>query len=383
PARLCAPSQISSGSSLRRSSRPGSTTPSAACGSTWPPVNASAAAVARARLLAPATTTSAAPFARASSSHSACPRTTVQPGCTTASFSAAISSRVSPRTSMWSSATFVRQTTRVRRTFVASWRPPSPASTTAASTPAAANSASAAAVRISNCVASAATGRTRATARSKSASAPPTRMRSLQPRTCGERYAPTWRPVSASSASVMRVVVDLPFVPTTWTHSYSSCGSPSLCSSERIRSVPKPPAGHGLSAATQSVAERVKLGPVLRELPTLALDHVGRGVRDELVVREHALRPRDFLREPRPLGGDVALPVAGRAHDRVEDAQRITREPDAHAAAAIDTRAGLGALDRAELVVVRHRLRPRSDDQPRLAPRQVRPDLLGDVRHHR
>src|SRR4051794_27837324 len=48
------------------------------------------------------------------------PRTTVQPGCTTASFSAAIASRVSPSTSMWSSATLVRTTTRLSRTLVAS-----------------------------------------------------------------------------------------------------------------------------------------------------------------------------------------------------------------------------------------------------------------------
>ena len=80
PARLCAPSQISSGSSLRVSSRPGSETSSAACGSTSAPRNASAAATASARLLLPATITLPAPFARASSSHSASPRTTVHPG---------------------------------------------------------------------------------------------------------------------------------------------------------------------------------------------------------------------------------------------------------------------------------------------------------------
>ena len=45
---------------------------------------------------------------------------------------------------------------------------------------------------------------------------PRTRMRSLHPRTCGERYAPTASPASASSASIVRVTVDLPFVPTTW-----------------------------------------------------------------------------------------------------------------------------------------------------------------------
>ena len=113
----------------------------------------------------------------------------MQPGWTTASFSAAIASRVSPSTSMWSSATLVRTTTRVSRTFVASCRPPSPASTTATSTSAAAKASSAAAVTASNWVApsDSAAGRTAATAASKSASSPPTRIRSLQPRTCGER----------------------------------------------------------------------------------------------------------------------------------------------------------------------------------------------------
>jgi hypothetical protein len=39
-----------------------------------------------------------------------------------------------------------------------------------------------------------------------------------------------------------------------------------------MRSVPKPSAGHGLSAASQSVAECVKLGLVLRELQAFGLD---------------------------------------------------------------------------------------------------------------
>ena len=113
----------------------------------------------------------------------------MQPGCTTASFSAAIASRVSPSTSMWSSATLVRTTTRLRRTFVASCLPPRPASTTATSTSAAAKASRAAAVIASNCVApsDSAAGRTAATAASKSASSPPMRIRSSQPRTCGER----------------------------------------------------------------------------------------------------------------------------------------------------------------------------------------------------
>jgi hypothetical protein len=41
-------------------------------------------------------------------------------------------------------------------------------------------------------------------------------MRSLQPRMCGDRYAPTARPDCASNSSIVRVTVDFPFVPTTW-----------------------------------------------------------------------------------------------------------------------------------------------------------------------
>jgi hypothetical protein len=131
-------------------------------------------------LLRPVTTTDAAPFSSASSRHSGSERTTVQPGCTTASFSAAIASRVSPSTSMWSSATLVRTTTRVWRTFVASCRPPSPASTTPTSTPASAKATRAAAVSTSNWVAeSDSAGRlTRVRAVSRSISTPSSRIRS-------------------------------------------------------------------------------------------------------------------------------------------------------------------------------------------------------------
>ena len=92
--------QISRGSSLRRSSRPAAGPRT--CPSTGRPRNASAAAIAIARLLWPATTTCSAPFSRASPSHSGSPTTTVAPGWTTASFSAAIASRVVPSTSVCS-----------------------------------------------------------------------------------------------------------------------------------------------------------------------------------------------------------------------------------------------------------------------------------------
>jgi hypothetical protein len=80
----------------------------------------------------------------------------------------------------------VSTTTGARSTFVASRRPPRPASITAASTSAAANSASAAAVSASNCVAPSrsAAGRTRAIARSNPAGSASNR--SCQPTTCGD-----------------------------------------------------------------------------------------------------------------------------------------------------------------------------------------------------
>ena len=70
---------------------------------------------------------------------------------------------------MCSRPTFVSRTTGASTTFVASSRPPSPASTTAASTLRSAKCANAAAVSVSNCVAPTASAavRTRATARSK------------------------------------------------------------------------------------------------------------------------------------------------------------------------------------------------------------------------
>jgi len=144
--------------------------------------------------------------------------TTVSSVWTTASFSVAICSTVSPRTSVCSSPTLVSRTTRERRTFVASWRPPSPASTTATSTPASAKAVSAAAVIDSNWVARtlSAAARTRRNAAGKSAQRPPIRIRSSHARTWGESVAPTPRPSPSSSCSIVTVAVDFPFVPTTW-----------------------------------------------------------------------------------------------------------------------------------------------------------------------
>ena len=142
--------------------------------------------------------------------------TTILAACATASFSFAICSVVSPSTSVCSSATFVSWTTSAPTMFVASSRPPRPASTTATCTSVSANSSMAAAVSTSNCVAPSSTdgSRTRATARSKVAESQSSR--SCQPATCGEVYAPARRPSARRSSAIVRTAVDLPFVPTTW-----------------------------------------------------------------------------------------------------------------------------------------------------------------------
>src|SRR5437763_11171969 len=101
-----------------------------------------------------------------------------------------------------------------------------------------------------------------------------------------------------------------------------SCGSPSSRSSVRIRSVPKPSAGHGLSDSTQ----RVALGKVLRELLALGGHRFGRGVRDELLVREHPLGPLDLLLDSGALALDVAPAIVSRAHDGLEDPPRVAAD---------------------------------------------------------
>jgi valyl-tRNA synthetase len=81
------------------------------------------------------------------------PSTRTAPGSRLASFSSAISSIVSPRYSVWSRLTLVNTTASGSAAEVASWRAPSPASSTAHSSPASRNIFRAPAVRSSNWVA--------------------------------------------------------------------------------------------------------------------------------------------------------------------------------------------------------------------------------------
>ena len=136
-----------------------------------------------------------------------------------------------------------------------------------------------------------------------------------------------------------------------------------------------------------SAVERGELGAVALELLALGGHDVRRRVRDEALVREHALRPRDLLAQPLDLGVAVAVdPRALGADDGREDPALVVRaELDLHAAAAEDLR---GLLDAVESARIRRRSVSSAsghgrDDQARRAIRELRPDLLGDVRHHR
>jgi len=159
--------------------------------------------------------------------------TSVVPARSTASFSAAICSSVSPSHSTWSSPTEVRAVAVESITFVASRRPPSPASTTATSTPSCSNATKETAIAASNWVTrsglpSSSTGSSRSTAaiavatRSTAAasdfgaiSEPPIVVRSLHRQTCGEMQVPLSRPLPSSIAAVVVATDVLPLVPTT------------------------------------------------------------------------------------------------------------------------------------------------------------------------
>src|SRR5882672_192134 len=100
---------------------------------------------------------------------------------------------------------------------------------------------------------------------------------------------------------MVRVAVDLPFVPTTCTEGNARSGFPSSSSSARMLSSPNS-SGHGLRLATQavfaSVAEGIELAPVALELLALSGYDLRRRIRDEPLVREHLLGSIDLLQQP-------------------------------------------------------------------------------------
>src|SRR3954447_10926011 len=95
-----------------------------------------------------------------------------------------------------------------------------------------------------------------------------------------------------------RAAVDFPLVPTTCTASNERCGSPRRASSARIRSVPKPSGGHGLSDSSHSTADGIELALVALELLALFGHDIGRRVGGEALVREHRLAACDLAAKP-------------------------------------------------------------------------------------
>src|SRR5829696_3209283 len=237
---------------------------------------------------------------------------------------------VGPSQRVCSRPTLVSTATGAARTFVASWRPPSPASTTATSTPRSASSENAAAVSSSNCVtrsppvsvrstltAAAAARSTAAPNASGSRSASPMRMRSAKVERWGDKYAPVRRPWASRIAAAIRTVELLPFVPTTWIARNARCGLPRAVSRRRIRSSPNFIPNSSRERRWSSACSRVQLndrrsGPgrargsfqrlQLRlqalELVALGLYHRRRRLGDEALVGELALGARDLPLEP-------------------------------------------------------------------------------------
>ena len=316
------------------------------------------------------------------------------PGCATASFSCAISASVSPSTSVCSSDTFVRSTTRERRTFVASCRPPRPASTTAASTAASAKAASAAAVIVSNCVAPvrSASARTRASATSRSTSSPAMVIRSDHERTWGETVAPTWSPSASSSASIVpnrsrlavrahdvhRLVRELRVAEGAEQGAHP-VGAEAVGRPRRERREPadvRPVSRRALRARGDT--GRASRAPPRR--PRAGAFATNRSLAS--MPSERAISLPQPLELRRDVGGDLLAPGTD---DRTEDSLLVLRlELDLDAAATIDPGRLLHAVERgcvrSEAVVG---LGPRRHDEASAAIGEVRPDLLGHVRQHR
>ena len=136
-------------------------------------------------------------------------------------------------------------------TFVASQVPPMPTSTMATSTGASANAANPSAVMTSkklrrgppsSSLASSAIASTGATSSYTDRNSsmpigwPSSLIRSRRSDRCGDVIIPVCRPKDWSSASIIRAVDVLPFVPVTWITGYARCGSPRNCVSVRMRS---------------------------------------------------------------------------------------------------------------------------------------------------
>ena len=318
----------------------------------------------------------------------------VAPGATTASFSAAIASRVSPSTSVCSSETFVSTTTRGRRARSSRrgarrGRPRRPPTSTSR----AANSASAAAVSTSNCVAPAGVAVERGRARRRGprrrrrpGSAPTSRGRAAR---CRRRRA---APPPRRSAAVISVVEVFPFVPTTWIAGKRALriaevgeerAHPPESELLRPRREPLEP-GDGRPAVERARAQR----PVALELLALGLDDLGGRVRDERArSRASPRRARSPSAAARARRSTAPSVLRARRRSGLTTASKIRFSSPSSATSAPLRRKVAAALWTRSIASAaagspRRGAGPGAEDQPRVVV-ELRPDLLGHVREHR
>src|SRR5262249_61977834 len=97
------------------------------------------------------------------------------------------------------------------------------------------------------------------------------------------------------------------------------------------------------------IFEGIELPLVARELLAFGVDDLRGRVLDEALVREHPFRPGDLFSKTLDLGRCVAVAVLARADDRVEDAQLLALERNAHTAPAVHLRRFLDRRERARL----------------------------------
>src|SRR5215510_8080889 len=114
--------------------------------------------------------------------------------------------------------------------------------------------------------------------------------------------------------------------------------------------------GHGLSEATQAVesaglvADRIELTAIALELLPLGRNDLGRSLRGEPFVGEHALGARDLLAKPLRLGlGATPVLDAVALGDDLEDPLLVAGEGGSHAAAHVDRAGFLDLVERVQI----------------------------------
>ena len=219
--------------------------------------------------------------------------------------------------------------------------------------------------------------------------APSTWIRSDQPRTCGEMYAPTRSPSARSSAAVISVVDVLPFVPTTWID-----GIRALRVAERGEQRAHPPEPELLGPRRQALepaevasrrrAPRARAGSARasRARPRRRLG--GAFATNRSFASIPSARAISFCSRARS-AVDVAVRLARRSglttasKIRFSSPSSATRTPlRRNVAAASCTRSSAAAA--AGIAAIRARATAPTISR---AVVELRPDLLGHVRHHR